>query len=646
MRFSPRRVGASSILAGILLAGGLATPAGAVTYSTTVTQSAPTPLRAGSSQVVSALVMADGAPVPDGTLVHFSVSRNPGEFTIEDYEILTSAGIGNAAAHGSDGYWLVDAAGNVFAYGSAPQLGGLPSKYGFWDWTVGIAPTPSGNGYWLATLDGKVYPFGDAGEGVIDHNLSEGDWAVAIVPVCPTPQLLCPPGGGVGYRLVTAYGRTLPASAALNNTTTDDPLFDDAPVLGAVSTPGGNGYYVYNGNGRVAGFGGATFFGDLRAVDLNHTITAMAPTPTGNGYWLLADDGTLYAYGDAAFLGTAQPFDPNGFYTGILPGATGYRLITYQGRVHVFGGAQNYGSLYDVPTKNGKAVFGYTSLAPGSTTVTALGPPSMAGTAMGTITTVWTPADGYWMLSADGSVYPFGGAVNLGDAKPHLGGRQAVDLEPTPDYGGYWIVDDSGRVFGFGNAKGNLGNVDAGALHPGEKVTSVSATPTGAGYWIFTSQGRVFAKGDATHFGDMAGKTLNGPVLDSIPTPTGRGYYMVGSDGGIFAFGDADFAGSMGGKKLNAPVQSLVPDPDGAGYWLVASDGGIFAFDADFYGSMGATKLNKPVTGMVAFGDAYLMVGEDGGIFNFSDRPFYGSLGANPPASPIVSVAILDPFGI
>ncbi|MGH8977163.1 MAG: hypothetical protein ACRDV7_03730, partial [Acidimicrobiia bacterium] len=35
----------------------------------------------------------------------------------------------------------------------------------------------------------------------------------------------------------------------------------------------------------------------------------------------------------------------------------------------------------------------------------------------------------------------------------------------------------------------------------------------------------------------------------------------------------------------------------------------------------------------------YIMVGEDGGIFNFSDQPFVGSLGSTPPATPIVSVA-------
>ncbi|MGH9034402.1 MAG: hypothetical protein ACRD0O_01445, partial [Acidimicrobiia bacterium] len=60
-----------------------------------------------------------------------------------------------------------------------------------------------------------------------------------------------------------------------------------------------------------------------------------------------------------------------------------------------------------------------------------------------------------------------------------------------------------------------------------------------------------------------------------------------------------------------------------------------------FRGSLGGIKLNKPVTGMVPFGNGYLMVGQDGGIFNFSDRPFHGSLGADPPSDPITSVAAL-----
>jgi hypothetical protein len=242
---------------------------------------------------------------------------------------------------------------------------------------------------------------------------------------------------------------------------------------------------------------------------------------------------------------------------------------------------------------------------------------------------------GYWMLSADGGVYPFGAAPYAGEA--NLGAGDAADLEPTPAGSGYWVVNESGAVYGFGAPY--FGGLPAGALAPGEQVTSLSSTLSGQGYWIFTTAGRVFPFGDATFFGDMRGVPLNGAVLDSIPTASGRGYYMVAADGGIFSFGDAAFYGSMGGIRLNAPVRSLVPDPDGVGYWLVAEDGGTFSFEAPFRGSMGGATLNAPVTGMVAFGDGYLMVATDGGIFNFSNKAFAGSLGADPPGSEVVAVA-------
>ncbi len=246
---------------------------------------------------------------------------------------------------------------------------------------------------------------------------------------------------------------------------------------------------------------------------------------------------------------------------------------------------------------------------------------------------------GYWMVGSDGAVYGFGDAVRYGSATP-AAGSSAVDIEPTPSGRGYWIVTDKGAVTTYGDAR-FFGAVPAANLAKGETVTSLSATPTGLGYWLFTNKGRVVNFGDAVHYGDVSKITLNGPVLDSIPTTSGRGYYMVASDGGIFAFGDAKFYGSTGGIKLNKPVQSLVPDSDGKGYWLVASDGGIFAFDAPFKGSLGGLKLNKPITGMVRYADGYMMVGEDGGIFNFSSKDFLGSLGANPPLRPIVSVAAL-----
>jgi calcineurin-like phosphoesterase family protein len=277
--------------------------------------------------------------------------------------------------------------------------------------------------------------------------------------------------------------------------------------------------------------------------------------------------------------------------------------------------------------------------APASTTGPTTGSAAPGQTSPPPVTTPTRGAtrSGYWMVGADGRVFGFGDARSFGDARV-TPGAEAVDLEPTPSGNGYWIVDSAGAIQAFGDAA--LRPRSGGpTLPPGEPVTSLSATPTGGGYWVFTSKGRVLTYGDAVSHGDMAGVSLNGPVLDSIATPSSKGYYMVAADGGIFAFGDAAFYGSMGGRKLVAPVQSLVPDGDGAGYWLVASDGGIFAFDAPFQGSMGGRPLARPVTGMVRYADGYLMVGEDGGIFDFSSSPFLGSLGASPPARPIVSVA-------
>ena len=273
-------------------------------------------------------------------------------------------------------------------------------------------------------------------------------------------------------------------------------------------------------------------------------------------------------------------------------------------------------------------------------------PAPPTSTTLEPVTTSTTPqvqgpnGSGYWMVGTDGRVYHFGDAESYGDASVPAG-AQAVDLEPTPSGKGYWIIDDLGNIYAKGDAKA-LGGVDRSLLTGTEVVTSLSATTTGNGYWVFTSLGRVIPFGDATFYGDMRATKLNGAVLDSVATASGKGYYMVGSDGGIFSFGDAIFKGSMGGKRLNKPVQSLVPDGDGSGYWLVASDGGIFAFEAPFKGSMGAIKLNRPVTGMVRYGDGYLMVAEDGGIFSFSSQPFAGSLGDKPPARPITSVAVLD----
>lgn len=126
-----------------------------------------------------------------------------------------------------------------------------------------------------------------------------------------------------------------------------------------------------------------------------------------------------------------------------------------------------------------------------------------------------TAGSGYWMITADGHVHAFGAA--------HLGqpvGPARSDIEATPSGQGYWVLAEDGGLFTYGDAR-FFGRPAA----PGRYV-SLSATPTGGGYWVFTDTGQAFAYGDAARFGDMAGKPLNGPVLDSVATPSGRGYWM------------------------------------------------------------------------------------------------------------------------
>ena len=190
------------------------------------------------------------------------------------------------------------------------------------------------------------------------------------------------------------------------------------------------------------------------------------------------------------------------------------------------------------------------------------------------------------------------------------------------------------------------------------------------GLVLSARDGGVFTYGTAQFAGSMGGQRLDAPVVGMAATPDGGGYWLVAADGGVFTFGDARFYGSMGGHHLNAPIVGMAATPDGGGtgwspptaasstsgtprspapwgagtlnapvvgmaaadtggYWLVAADGGVFNFgDAAFDGSMGGQRLNDPVTGIAGTpnGGGYWLVGSDGGIFNYGNAGFFGSV--------------------
>jgi hypothetical protein len=111
--------------------------------------------------------------------------------------------------------------------------------------------------------------------------------------------------------------------------------------------------------------------------------------------------------------------------------------------------------------------------------------------------------------------------------------------------------------------------------------------------------------------------------------------------GGIYPFGGAPpFDPDLG--TLNSPIVGGAATPDGRGMWLVSADGGVFDFgDAPFEGSLGDLQLYGPIVAMASTpdGKGYWLVALDGGVFAFGDAAFYGSMGGQPLNAPIVAIA-------
>jgi cell wall-associated NlpC family hydrolase len=221
----------------------------------------------------------------------------------------------------------------------------------------------------------------------------------------------------------------------------------------------------------------------------------------------------------------------------------------------------------------------------------------------------------YWLASADGGVWPLGGAPAFGSA---LGVRLAspvVGVTATADKKGYWLVAGDGGVFSYGDAHfyGSTGNVRLT-----KPIIGITTTPDGKGYWLYASDGGIFTFGDAHFYGSTGNVRLTKPIVGMAATADGKGYWMVASDGGIFTFGDAGFHGSTGATRLAEPVVAMTATNDGGGYWLTASDGGVFNFgDATFAGSMwGAGRV---MAALVADpnGSGYWEIGHDGDVYPF-----------------------------
>ena len=250
-------------------------------------------------------------------------AANAGASTQAIPSITSSTGIP------SDNFWLADAQGAVWNFGSAGAYGsaaGLPLNHPI----VGITATKDQAGYWLVASDGGIFSYGDA-----TFYGSTGSIALnkPIVGLTATPDgkgywMVASDGGIFSYGDATFYGST--GSIALNK-----------PIVGMATTPDGKGYWLVASDGGIFSYGDASFYGSTGSIHLAQPIVGMAATPDGKGYWMVAADGGIFNFGDAAFDGSAAggpSLDPAERVVP-TPSGHGYWVEEQNGTAYPFGDA-------------------------------------------------------------------------------------------------------------------------------------------------------------------------------------------------------------------------------------------------------------------------------------------------------------------
>ncbi|HVE45204.1 MAG TPA: S8 family serine peptidase [Acidimicrobiales bacterium] len=233
------------------------------------------------------------------------------------------------------GYWMVGAAGAVYAFGEAAHIGNAPVPPG--QTVTNVAVTPSGNGYWLVTAAGAVYAFGDAAYLGGSPSRRPGETVTSISPH---------PGGG-GYWLFTNQGRAI-AYGTARHFGDVGALRLNGPVLGSVATPSGDGYYMVATDGGIFAFGDARFRGSMGGRPLNGPVVGLAPDPDGSGYWLVASDGGIFAF-DSGFRGSMGGSRLNRPVTGMVAYGDGYLMVASDGGIFSFSAKPFVGSLGATP---------------------------------------------------------------------------------------------------------------------------------------------------------------------------------------------------------------------------------------------------------------------------------------------------------
>jgi hypothetical protein len=258
------------------------TPVNTVPPSTRYTDTTAQPGTAYTYSVTA--IDGIGAPSTPGDANPVTTPGQPSlPFTIGCMSKLPAGSVvGSAALPDGTGYYEVDNAGDVAAFGGATCYGamtGIPLNRPI----VGMAVDPATGGYWLVATDGGIFSFN-----------------------------------------APFFGST--GAIRLNK-----------PIVGMASTPSGGGYWMVASDGGVFTFGNNQFYGSTGSLVLNKPVVGMAVDPATGGYWLVASDGGIFSF-NAPFFGSTGAIRLNQPVVGMSAAAdgSGYRLIASDGGVFCF----------------------------------------------------------------------------------------------------------------------------------------------------------------------------------------------------------------------------------------------------------------------------------------------------------------------
>ena len=235
-----------------------------------------------------------------------------------------------------------------------------------------------------------------------------------------------------------------------------------------------------------------------------------------------------------------------------------------------------------------------------------------------------TSGDGYWEVTGDSVVHPFGTATFYGDMHGHALSAPLIGGASMSSAAGYWLLGRDGGIFTFGSAH-FYGST--GAMHLNKPINAIARTADDKGYWLVASDGGIFTFGDAHFYGSTGGHPYGKPIVGIERTPSGNGYWEYATNGTVFPFGDAHRYGSPPATPFATPVVSMQPTITGKGYWLLTRDGHIAPYgDAVNYGDIGSCTNYGDTARLLAAPDGrgYWIATANGAVIAFGDAKDLG----------------------